>query len=137
MSLWQRIKFALSRFMNGRYGADQLSRTLAFASLALLLVSYITRLGILYYLSLAGYGLAIFRMLSRNIEKRTRENDKYLAKTANIRTEIAQARNRFRNRKVYKYFKCPKCGVRLRLNRGVGEKTVTCKKCGQVFKQKA
>ena len=55
-------------------------------------------------------------------------------------TAIAQARQahtRFKNRKVYLYYRCPQCRAWLRLPRNIGEKTVTCGKCGATFKKKA
>ena len=42
-----------------------------------------------------------------------------------------------KNRKDYKYFKCPNCKVLLRLKRGCGEKEITCVRCQHRFKQKA
>jgi len=137
MNLWERIKFSLSRFMYGRYGADQFSRAIVIASLVLLVISNFTGLLLLYYLSFAGYVYAVFRMFSRNIDKRSRENEAYLQKTASWRTEYAQAKARFRNRKQYKYFKCPQCRTRMRLSRGVGEKQITCRNCQHTFKQSA
>jgi len=137
MNLWQRIKFSLSRFMYGRYGADQLSRTLITASLILLVIGQLAGSILLIYLSFAGYVYTIFRMFSRNIEKRSQENQAYLNKTAKWRTEYAQAKVRWRNRKQYKYFKCPQCRTRMRLTRGVGEKQIICRNCQHTFKQNA
>lgn len=131
------LKANLARWMQGRYGADDLSRFILLCSIVLLVLSWILPIGLIYYISLAGYVWALFRMLSRNINKRAQENATYLEKTAHIRTEISQARVRFKNRKQYKYFKCPKCGVRLRLTRGVGEKHITCRRCGHEFNIKA
>ena len=76
-------------------------------------------------------------MFSRNIAKRRAENELYLQKSAKLRTELRQARVRFRNRKQYKYFKCPQCRTRMRLTRGCGEKTVTCPHCKNTFQIKA
>ena len=137
MNLWERIKFFFSRLMYGRYGADQLSRAIIITSLILLVVSNLTGLLLLYYLSLGGYIYAIFRMFSRNIDKRSAENQRYLEKSTKWRTEYAQAKVRFRNRKQSKYFKCPQCRTRMRLSRGAGEKQITCRNCQHTFKQSA
>jgi len=134
---FEKIRVSFSRWMTGRYGADQFGRTIVYTSLALLLLSYVIGWEILYLLSIAGYVWALFRMFSKNTDKRAQENAAYLEKSAKIRTEIRQAKVRFQNRKQYKYFKCPKCGVRLRLTRGVGEKSITCRRCGHSFKIKA
>lgn len=137
MNLWERLKFSFSRFMYGRYGADQFSRAIVTASLILLIVSNLTGMLLLYYLSFAGYVYAVFRMFSRNLQKRAQENEAYLNKTSKWRTEYAQAKVRWRNRKQYKYFKCPQCRARMRLTRGVGEKQITCRNCQHTFKQSA
>ena len=137
MNLWDRIKFSLSRFMYGRYGADQLSRTIVTASLVLLILGNLTGSILLIYLSFAGYVYMIYRTFSRNIEKRSQENQAYLNKTAHLRTEYSQFKVRWRNRKQYKYFKCPQCHTRMRLTRGVGEKQITCRNCQHTFKQSA
>lgn len=79
----------------------------------------------------------IFRMFSRNLQKRAHENEIYLQKTNKWRTSLHQARVRFKNRKQYKYFKCPQCGVRLRLTRGCGEKNIVCSQCKHTFHVKA
>lgn len=137
MNLWDRIKFSLSRFMYGRYGADQLSRTIVTASLVLLILGNLTGSILLIYLSFAGYVYMIYRTFSRNIDKRSQENQAYLNKTAHLRTEYSQFKVRWRNRKQYKYFKCPQCRTRMRLTRGVGEKQITCRNCQHTFKQNA
>ena len=137
MNFWQRMKDSLTRWMYGRYGADQLSRVILYASLFLLFVSFFTGLLLPFYLSIAGYGWMIFRMFSRNLQKRAHENEIYLQKTNKWRTSLHQARVRFKNRKEYKYFRCPKCHAWLKLKRGSGEGTLTCGKCKHAFKAKA
>ena len=123
--------------MYGRYGSDQLGRALLYVSIALLFLAYATGFGLFFTLSIAGYAVAIFRIFSRNHARRAQENALYLQRTQRLRTEIRQARVRFRNRKQFKYFRCPKCRARLRLTRGCGEKTVICRNCSYTFKMKA
>ena len=133
MRFTDRIRQSLSRALYGRYGSDQLSRVILYVSIGLLFLAYATGIGLFMTFSFAGYIWAIFRIFSKNKEARARENMLYLQKTEKLRTEIRQARVRFRNRKQYKYFKCPQCRARLRLTRGCGEKTVTCQCCGHKF----
>ena len=135
--MWQKIKDGFRRFMMGRHGGDQLSLTLLIVGIVLSLLSSITRIMIFYYLGLAAYIWAIFRMFSRNNAKRTAENTKYLDFTRNFKTNFSQFFVRLKNMKKYKYFRCPECKARLRLPRKVGEVTVTCGKCHHQFKQKA
>ena len=135
--MWQKIKDSFRAFMIGRYGGDQFSRVQVWTGFILYILAIITRIGLLSYLGLALYIWAFFRMFSRNIEKRAAENRLYLEKTANVRRSATQAMNRFKNRKEYKYFRCPQCSVRLRLKRGSGEKHIHCPKCHHEFTKKA
>ena len=148
MSFWQKIKMALRSFMAGRNGADQLGIACLWAGL----ICYFTGavigsiqvsivfplLGLL--LNLAGmlaYAYCIFRMFSRNVDKRREENRRYVSTVNKRKTKRRQAKVRFQNRKTYKYFKCPGCKAWLRLSRGKGVVTITCSRCHTSFTQKA
>ncbi len=134
MSFWDKIRAALNGFMQGRHGADELSMALLIGGLVLSIIGSLTRFPLLSLLSLALYIYAMFRMFSRNHEKRYAENQKYIALTHG---SLRQFFVRLKNFRKYKYFKCPECHARLRLPRKVGEVTVTCGKCHHAFKQKA
>jgi len=137
MTFWQRIKMSLANFMQGRHGPDNLGMFTLIAGLVTSLLGSFTGIGLL---SLTGFGLyvwTIFRMLSRNNDKRIAENRKYIDLTSNWKTKSGQFAKRMKNRRDYKYFKCPNCKVLLRLKRGGGEKDITCVRCGHQFKQKS
>lgn len=146
MSFWQKIKQSFRNFMNGRNGVDQLSMALLWTGLVAYLLGSIlgsiqnavfALLGML--LNLAGfacYVYSIFRLFSRNIEKRRAENRRYVTMMEKKSTQRRQAKVRFQNRKKYKYFKCPGCKAWLRLPRGSGVVTVTCSRCHTSFTQK-
>lgn len=76
-------------------------------------------------------------MFSRNLPKRQAENRWFEASYARAKTQLRQAKNRFKNRKQYKYFRCPSCKAWLRLPRGKGVVTVTCSRCHTSFTQKS
>lgn len=137
MSFMQKMRDGLRKLMAGRHGADELSLALLIGGLVLSLLSSITRIGLFYLLGLAAYAAAIWRMFSRNNEKRYAENAKFVSFRQNATNSVRQAFNRLKNMRTYKYFKCPECHARLRLPRKVGEVTVTCGKCHHAFKQKA
>ncbi len=120
-----------------RHGADELSLGLLISGLALSLISRITRLGVLELLGMAAYIFSVYRMLSRQHEKRYQENQKFVALWRKSSGEAKQFSVRWKNRKSFKYFKCPQCHALLRLPRKVGEVTVTCGKCHHAFKKKA
>jgi len=136
MSFWEKIKQSFRALMTGRHGVDQLSVVLVWTGLALYVLSAVFGLGILSLLSLAIYGYTVFRMFSRNEEKRSAENRRYLSWKTRVTTDAKQARTRFKNRKQYKYFRCPNCKAWLRLPRGAGVVTVTCGRCHNSFTQK-
>ena len=137
MSWVNRLKAGLLSFMRGRRGADELSFAAMVAGLVLSLLSNVFRWPLIYLLSLALMGYAVFRMLSRNLQKRYAENRKFVDGWHGLKTNVQQALNRLKNTRRYRYFKCPECHSRLRLPRKVGEVTVTCGKCHHAFKQKA
>lgn len=135
--MWQKIKDSLRRFMTGRHGADQLSFALLIGGIVFSLVSSLTRWMVFYYIGLAAYIWAIFRMFSRNNAKRFEENQKFISTAQNLKSSLSQFFVRLKNFKKYRYFRCPECKARLRLPRKVGEVTVTCGKCHHQFRQKA
>ena len=137
MGFWQKIKTSVRNFMTGRHGADELSFAILIGGIIVYIISSISGLGILSLLGTVAYCWSLFRMFSRNNEKRYQENQKYLDFRKNFSTNTKQAWIRLKNSKQYKYFKCPQCQSRLRLPRKVGEVTVTCGKCKHAFKQKA
>ncbi|MDD3411064.1 MAG: hypothetical protein PHY12_09680 [Eubacteriales bacterium] len=137
MSFWEKIKQTFRSFMNGRHGVDQLSIALVWAGLILYLIGAITRVGLIDLLALALYVYTIFRMFSRNEQKRAEENRRYTAWVQRTKTKGNQARTRFKNRKQYKYFRCPNCHAWLRLPRKAGMVTVTCGRCKNSFTEKA
>ena len=135
--MWQKIKEGFRRFMTGRYGGDQLSRVQVWTGFAMYIIAILTGFGLFSYIGLALYIWAFYRLFSKDINKRYAENQKFLALTGSLRQNINQAKNRFKNRKEYLYFRCPKCKSWLKLPRKVGEVTVTCGKCRHQFRKKA
>ena len=95
------FKNALYRFFYGRRGMDQLGFALLIASLVLSLLSSILRIGILSLVSMAAWIYALYRMLSKNISAREKENQWFLSKYTPVASSVKQARVRFKNRKIY------------------------------------
>lgn len=137
MGFFDKIRASLSRFMSGRYGADQLGMTMLWTSLILSIVGSIAKLGVLALLADALLIVMFVRMLSKNRYKRQHENQVYLEKTYKVRQGATEWLNRVKNSKKYRYFTCPQCKKRLRVPRGVGSITITCKGCGNKFDKKA
>ena len=137
MGFFDKFRAAVSRFMSGRYGSDQLNLTMVIGAL---IVTTIGSLSGVYFLTLAADALlllAIFRMFSKDRYRRAHENQVYLEKTQKVRRAATEWVNRVKNSRKYHDYTCPKCKQRLRVPRGVGNITITCKQCGTKFDKKA
>ena len=137
MGILDKIRASLARFMSGRYGADQLSYAMVILALVMMVVGALSGLGLLTLMADALMIVMFVRMLSKDRYRRAHENQVYLEKTQNVRRAVTEWMNRVKNSKKYRYFTCPKCKSRLRVPRGVGSVTITCKSCGNKFDKKA
>ncbi len=137
MNFLNNLKRALRQFMEGRHGADQLGMFTLLSGLVFSLVGSVTRITLISFPGFLFYVITLFRMFSRNHTARLAENQKYLSLTSGWKLKSSQFVKRLKNRKDYKYFRCPGCKVLLRLKRGCGEKEITCVRCGHKFRQKA
>ncbi|MCR4772531.1 MAG: hypothetical protein K5855_09510 [Oscillospiraceae bacterium] len=126
----------LARAAAGRNGMDRLNIFIYVISAVLLIVSALVpgRLGSLFGAAcMVGLILGIFRFSSRNTVKRSAENQAYLRMTAKLRKSLGVRRTRFEQRKEYRFFKCPSCRNVMRVPRGKGRISVTCRRCGERF----
>lgn len=124
------------RFMIGRNGPDQFSRFLSYVALAFVVLNLFVRSSVLWLLAIAVLIYAYYRMFSRRVEQRRRENGWYLRQTYKVRTGFRNWRDRTRQRKDYVFFRCPSCRAMLRVPRGKGRIRVTCRKCGTAFERR-
>ena len=134
---WGRFSSSIVHWFRRCNGADNFGMAMVAASLVLLILVRITRIGLFVYLAIALYLWAMFRMFSHNKAKRMAENRRFTKSWMKGKTEITQAFIRLKNSRKYKYYRCPSCKARLRMPRGIGEKNVTCSQCRHTFKQKA
>jgi hypothetical protein len=126
----------LKRFMIGRYGGDQLSMTLLVGSVLLTWSAQLFKLPLLTVIGYICLGICIFRMLSRDIQKRRMENDKFVLLLRPVYSWLKQTQNRLKDAKTHRYFICPNCKTRLRVPKGKGRIIITCPKCKTEFAQK-
>ena len=68
----------LTRWMYGRYGADQLSRVFLGLAIAFLVLHLITRQGVFYFAGMLLLFYGMYRSFSKNIAKMSAQNQKYL-----------------------------------------------------------
>ena len=130
------IRNAIQRFMYGRYGNDQLNLFLMGLYLLLYLVFLFVRLEPLYWVVFILLAVTLFRMLSRNIQRRRMENARFMRAAGPVIRWFRLRRTIHRD-KEHVYFKCPNCGQQLRVPRGKGKITVTCRGCGASFEEKS
>ena len=141
-----KIRNSLSRFFGGRYGTDTLNTVLIIIYTVVFITYTVLRivfgvtmpeskialpvLGISYFvISTVLIVWVFFRMFSKNIGKRRRENEKFCG-------FFKLQRNKFRDRKTHVYRKCPTCKAILRLPKSKGKHTVLCPRCKNRFSVK-
>lgn len=139
-----------ANFMRGRYGTDNLNRFLLIVAVILIIADIFVRGRILYLITLALLIYVYSRMFSRNINKRYRENQKFLQLTAKFRGRTAgtggysggsygssaSGWTRPAKDKTHKILRCPGCGEKLRVPRGAGKININCPHCGTKFIKK-
>ena len=130
----------LNQFMMGRYGQDELSRFSLIVFVVLALIGFLVRDGagrsVLNFLMLAVLVLWYLRVFSRNFEKRRRENAVYLKYRNAVVRWFKSLKDRWTQRKDYRFFRCPSCHTLLRVPKGKGRVRLTCRKCQTSFERK-
>ncbi len=132
-----KIKERLYRFMYGRYGGDTLNKVLIWVYAIWVIAFRIVELfsssvwvSLFYWVSSASlFFWIMFRMLSRNIYARRKENEAFCG-------FFKLRRNKFRDRKTHVYRKCSKCHAVLRLPKAKGKHFVVCPRCQNRFRVK-
>ena len=127
--MFRRIGDWFRNFMIGRYGSDKLNTYLLGAGIVLMLIGSIFggKSVLASWCSLIAYIpliWCIFRMYSKNIEARRRENAAFLNFFAHLKD------------KDHRYFRCPRCRQTVRVPRGRGKINIRCPKCSERFIKK-
>lgn len=124
-------------FMIGRYGTDKLTIAMIVIGMTLTFIGDLFRLRFLTILTYLIFFACIYRVMSKNVEARQTENEKFIVLYKPYEKYVFSKYNLVKARKNYKYFKCPNCKQLLRVPRHKGKINVTCKKCGIRFEQKS
>lgn len=130
------MKEKLMRFMQGRYGNDQFNRFLMIVAMVLLILS-VFGLDFLYFVAIAVMVYAYYRMFSKQIFKRSAENQKYLQYAWKVKAKLQQKKSLLQQSKTHHIYKCPNCKQKIRVPRGRGRIAITCRKCGHEFIKKS
>ena len=133
------MKGWFDNLFQGRQGMDELSKSMFWWGLACLIISGLLSAllnGVLSlpfsWLGLLLVILCFVRAFSRRLEQRELENSAYLAFLERRRRQWEMRKERFRQRKDFRFFKCPGCGTILRVPRGKGKIHINCR-CGYVL----
>ena len=116
---------------------DYLGRFTIILGLAAIILSLFIDSAILSILAWACIIYAYFRMFSRNIYKRSSENQAFLTKTYKIRCFFARQKNMMAQGKTHHIYKCPTCKQKIRVPRGKGRIEIRCPKCNTTFIKKS
>ena len=117
-----------SRIFLGRNGPDQLSLALTVLAFVINIIpgGYIT-----FGISLAVLAFAVFRMFSRDIARRQKENFYFINLVNRIKMWYHNKKARRQQLRFYRIFVCPKCGQKLRVPKGKGKVAIKCSRCGE------
>lgn len=129
------MKEKFYRFMQGRYGIDQLNSFLMIICILGFIINIFIRSFVLSVVANGIWLLVIFRMFSKNIYVRRKENDKYL--------QLCSPLSRWLKLKLMnkqdpnnKYFSCLKCKQMVRVPSGHGKVIITCPNCHHKFEKR-
>ena len=133
-NFFYRISSALARFMYGRNGPDQLNLALlAGYTVLLLLQVFLNRFSaarmVLDILTLLLAAVILYRIFSRDLDKRRAENARFLNWWYPVKNRISILRQRSKD-KEHRYFVCKNCKTVCRVPAGKGKVEITCPKCG-------
>jgi DNA-directed RNA polymerase subunit RPC12/RpoP len=152
-------KVTVKEFMTGRYGYDQLSKALMILGMMLLLLtafmpSETLHMGAyakyMYLLSILVLGFGYYRMGSKNIKRRKKENETYLKLISGFSKKAKMALENENRAKKYSTFEmakelaedgetvircytCRGCGTELRFEEGQGIMNIKCPECGNTL----
>ena len=157
------FKRKIEEFFSGRHGSDQLSFAMSLAGLVLVVCSPAFENDDVHML-LSAVGLAliiwsVFRVLSRDDARRTKENEAFMSlfsrrtkeneafmslfrrtpsperrHKAELRRQEKERKRRLKEKlKTHEMFYCPKCKAACFVPRGKGKVRITCPKCGEKF----
>ena len=129
------MKEKFYRFMQGRYGIDQLNSFLMIVCVICFVVNMFIGSIVLTFIAYGTWLFVIFRMFSKNIYARNRENDKYLNFFSPL-SRWLKLKLMSKQDPSNKYFSCPKCKQMVRVPKGHGTVVVTCPNCQNKFEKR-
>lgn len=126
----------IQKFMQGRYGTDELSKAMLIAAVVCIVIGWITGGMVQTIVNIAAWVILIYsyvRMFSRNHTKRWAENQKYLSFKNRILGDVNRQKNYAQQRKTHRIYSCPGCKQKIRVPKGKGKIEISCPKCSTKF----
>ncbi len=123
----------IQRFMIGRYGNDDLGKFTLGLTIALYIINIFFRMRLISTLMFLTAVIGIYRMFSKNIQKRYQENVKFLNLKNKFMAKWKRGKTDFEQRKTHHIYRCPTCRQKIRIPRGKGRICITCPKCKTEF----
>lgn len=133
----QNMQREAARWAVGRNGADELANATVNLAIIIVIVDLLINSRVLSWIGLALLAYGWFRISSKNIAARSRENELALQKGGKVIRFLVNPVAAFTEQKNYVHLACPSCGQKVRIPRGKGKVRVTCPKCHTRFDGKA
>lgn len=139
VSILSNFIMKLREFMQGRNGIDKLTYGILAIYCVFAFVKIFFRnsywgyiiVSILQYIVL---GYMIFRIMSKNLQKRYNENFKFEQLISAWMPYFNHLKLRITFFRTHRFRTCRNCGEFLRLKKSRGAREVTCPKCGKISK---
>lgn len=127
---WQR---KMMEWLQGRQGPDDLAVFSMNLAIVVVVVNLFARVSWLGWVALVLIAYSMFRIQSKNLGARARENEAFLKALGPARPWVQNPRAAWAELRAYKHVKCASCKQRVRVPRGKGKLRVTCPRCKTKF----
>ncbi len=133
--MFRNLMYKLASFMQGRYGNDKLNTFLLIVTAIIYVINLFVRSSWLFLVMMIPFALYMFRALSKNINKRLFENNRFTKIYDTIATFFKRQYLKIRDFRTHRYVKCPYCKSQLRLKKRTGNQKIHCPRCNEDFKK--
>ena len=127
------MKEKYKKFMHDKYGVDDYSHFIAYISLIITFLLVVFKLNNYLVVPFIFISYSLYRVFSKNIEVRNKENIKYLEMKNKFVNSLARIKKFTIGSKTHRYFTCKSCKTELRIPKGKGKIKVKCPKCGTEY----
>jgi len=133
-----KLKYSFYRFMNGRYGSDQLNFAIIITSILISLIGGIVfnRSMIITVIVYTLSFIVLYRAFSKKIYVRQKENLKFMSLIRPIKSKYNLIKLNL-TQKQFKHVQCPRCHRTLRVPRGRGKIEISCPHCHVSFDKRS